>query len=679
MFCQKCGKQLHDGAKFCTGCGQPVPQNAEGPVTEELRQESEREPAFREAAPGNGAGGVPPADAQPAQTAPAPASPILSGKKRRGKAVLGLAAAAAVAVILLIAAAVSLFSSLGRGGGVYLYATDDYELMLLSGLKEDSEVFELSDEAGRSVYFSPDGKYIYFFEQGPDDYGGYADLYFIEAASALKEGARPQRVSSKVYVSPLYLLDNGGAIFHKESGHGQDLCYFDGEHDTKLADDVYRSSVDEAEQYVYYTLREEDYGRQTLFRIALKDGTEEEILDGASSIYTSFDAEVLLYDETSNHVDSLRDLYMVRAGERAERVAKDVWQVLWTDTRDGKLSFLYLTQETEEHTLYDFVTDSTAASDAAARQPALENFITGYSEWGWEEYDWDAYYAAQDAWNAVSDRVHIRETLRNTPYNLTTYTLHSYKEGTHSVVASGLIGIPCTTMWEDIYLYSKREQTVSPVADLSQLSYYGQIYDYMELGETTTYQNVHGVESELDLEDWLLATGIFPVGDGHVVLLLSDGGEETALVSCTVKDNALILGDVLEDEDFSVCYNSTEGLYYFADISSDGSGGNLVRCQGGEVTVLAKDACSVLLMEDGTVFKGEDQTSDGATLCVVRDGREERIDDDVFDAVCLAADRLLYISDGDLYLWEKGERTRLARDVIGVWASNALLYQQFLL
>ena len=27
MFCQKCGKEIPDTAKFCTGCGNPVEQN----------------------------------------------------------------------------------------------------------------------------------------------------------------------------------------------------------------------------------------------------------------------------------------------------------------------------------------------------------------------------------------------------------------------------------------------------------------------------------------------------------------------------------------------------------------------------------------------------------------------------------------------------------------------------
>lgn len=32
MFCQKCGAQLEEGARFCTACGNPVVQETHNPV-----------------------------------------------------------------------------------------------------------------------------------------------------------------------------------------------------------------------------------------------------------------------------------------------------------------------------------------------------------------------------------------------------------------------------------------------------------------------------------------------------------------------------------------------------------------------------------------------------------------------------------------------------------------------
>ena len=63
----------------------------------------------------------------------------------------------------------------------------------------------------------------------------------------------------------------------------------------------------------------------------------------------------------------------------------------------------------------------------------------------------------------------------------------------------------------------------------------------------------------------------------------------------------------------------------------------------------------------------------------MKDEKEVRIDDDVSDVVFLPNARMLYISDGDLYLWEKEESVRLARDVTGIWASDSLYYDSYYL
>ena len=586
-------------------------------------------------------------------------------------------------VVVLAVVLFNVFSSLGGGSGVYLYATDDYELMFLDGLKEDSETNELSDEVSGGVYFSPDGKYIYFFEQAPEDYEEYCDLYRIACSQAGKEGERPERVSSKVFRYQFTLLDNGGAVYLKESGSSADLYCYDGESDFKLADEVYSFTVDSGEDYAYYTQMDEDDGTRRLSRIALKeDGREEEILEGADIIYSALDAEILLYGEAKSSGSEwsdagIYDVYSVKPGEREELVAEEACSVRNVDTEGGKLSFTYMTQETETHTLYDFVSDSTAAADAAVQEPLQDDFITGYSEWGWAEYDWDAYYAAWDAWYAVSSRVSMREQLKENKYDLVTYTLHRYSEGTDTTVSAGLSDYPVSLAEKNIYLYGKTDQEVSQVVDLSELSYYSEIYNYIGTAEQTMYQNVNGVESELDLEDWTGVDGIFSAGDNQLVLLLRDEDGQ-ALVACGVENDALVLGDVLEDEDFSVRYSGQEDtLYYFADIDSDGSSGSLTSYTGGEAAVVAKDAWCVMLLEDGTAFKLEDWESGLGSLYVVNDGKDERIDDDVSAVEILSPDRVLYISDNDLYLWEKGESVRLARDVIGVWASSAAPYDGF--
>lgn len=702
MFCQNCGKQLADHAKFCSNCGQPVAYEENMPEDEGLLSQpgqektpedggtaaekadgsDAREEPSQTNPPAHGGGGDRPVPMP--LSGPEAAQPILSGAKYRGKVAVGLLAGAAVVVIVLVVALANLVLSLGRGESVYLYANDDHELIYLEGLKENSQGIELTDQTCNAVQLSSDGKYIYFFEQDSEDYSSYADLYRIETSKIGKDGERPERVSSRVNLYYLTVLENGGAVFLKESGSGEDLYCYDGERDYKLADDTYSFVMDDKEQNVYYTRMDEAYSDLSLFRAPLKEGgQEEELLSGADIIYTPLDADILVYGESRDGDEwgetFAYDVYSVKPGERETLLAEDACNVDSVRVEGGKVSFAYLTRQAEPHTLYDFVSDSTAASDAAAREPNYDDFVTGYSEWGWAEYDMDAYYAARDAWSQVENRIHMREQLKATDYELTYYTLHSYANGTVSTMADGLSSIPASNPDKGIYIYTKSGQEISPVVDLSNLTDYSEVYDYINEEPTATYQNINGVESELNLGDWTGVMGIFPAGGDQMVLYLSQPDGD-ALVSCKLEKNTLVLGDVLEDRDFSVCYTDNEDvLYYFADINGDYTAANFVRYQDGKATVLAKDAYRVFLLEDGTVFKMEDAQDGVGSLYAVKDGKEERIDDDVYDALFLADDRVLYIGDNDLYLWEKGESTRLARDVTGIWASDALSYDSFYL
>lgn len=692
MFCQNCGKQLADNAKFCSGCGQPVEREetvpgSEGPVVQPERgpeqvpfpdQEQGEVPAGPDSSQTGSDG---------AQTAPeAAAAPILSGTKHRGKAAIGLLIGAAVVVVLLVVAAVNLFSSLGKSEELYLYAQQDGELMYLADLKQDSETMQLTDKVGGTVWISPDGKYVYFFEGADQDYSSYADLYCIEAANLGKDGQRPQRVSSKVNTYQYTTLENGGIVFMKESGSGEDLYCYDGEHDFKLADEVYSYTLDETEKTAYYTQQDETDSTFTIFRMPLQEDAEaEELLTGAASIYSEMDAEVLLYGEGEAGQDEwsempVYDVYSKKPGETEQLLVEDAWSVNNVKVGGGELSFTYLTTQTTEHTLYDFVLDSSAATDATAQEPKYEDFFTGEDEWGWKKYDTEAYYLAQEAWSQVERRNYIREQLKSTPYEVTSYTLHRYENGIDTVLAEGLDDIPTWGGDSGIYIYQKHSLEVSPVVELAQLYYYDDVYDYIYEEEAVTYQNVNGVESELELEEGSNVWSIYPAGEGHVALMI--GGETSEIVSCTVENNALVLGDVLGSDDFSICYTgSQDALYYFADVSGDYSYGNLTLYQDGKTTVLAKDAGAVFQLEDGTIFKLEDRNLENGegSLYQVKDEKEVRIDDDVSDVVFLPNARMLYISDGDLYLWEKEESVRLARDVTGIWASDSLYYDSYYL
>ena len=102
MFCTKCGTQLPDDARFCSGCGAPIAQNAATPTTEPAPQAeyvSEPQPAVNESF----ASEKPQVDTvDDAQQQPAPK------KKKKKGLIIGIISAALV-VLLLAAAALFFF------------------------------------------------------------------------------------------------------------------------------------------------------------------------------------------------------------------------------------------------------------------------------------------------------------------------------------------------------------------------------------------------------------------------------------------------------------------------------------------------------------------------------------------------------------------------------------------
>ena len=85
-----------------------------------------------------------------------------------------------------------------------------------------------------------------------------------------------------------------------------------------------------------------------------------------------------------------------------------------------------------------------------------------------------------------------------------------------------------------------------------------------------------------------------------------------------------------------------------------------------------------ILADSGAVFKVEDQKynnrkdiSEGS-LYLMKDGKGTRITDeaDLAEIAYLGANRVLYISDGDLRLWTGKDSEKLASDVNTFWVNN---------
>lgn len=798
MFCKNCGKELPDTAKFCGACGTPVtpppavPVEDTVPVTEEAAPVIEEAPAVTEEAapvmeeaspaaeeatpvieeaPPATEEASPAAEAQPEPPVQAeePADPVVekapafvppaasveelaagggpaSGKKRRGKSGLIVIG---VGVVVVLVVAFALFKVIGgiAGGGsrtqAFAYLTDDNELMYLSNLKEKTEALEASDEAdwGANVQFSKDGKTLYFLDSK-------RTLYKI-TASELKKDGRPERIERSV--QGFVLLDTGNVLFFTTSKRGGlEMNCYTGKDDFSVIKDFYDYQLSEDHKTVYYTEMDEDDGTMTLYKIALKDGAdEEELLDGATSIYTSYDAGVLVYgeDELNTSGDASWDseadrntltVYSCKPGGEASELVEDVYNVYGVDVDGGKVSFYYTIEDLDQFNLYELVSDSKASADAATTSvdlvyPYWSSYYPNSASFDgttWSYYDdlggpypvdnallferyavdpselaeWavrdvayglaqerynaalEEYNAKYDEWSAAVDRNSIRESLKNEIYTQRSQSLYHYTGSADSDPIATDIN---QNQWKmnteyGVFLYKKAAGiSDGKVCDVSDLSYYGEIYDYLSTGsgEDDWYQNVGGAESVLDLDSGSSVDQMYVLSDKEVVLYLSEDGDRW-LDAYTLDKTGLKLASTIADGEFGGVQLSedTKGnwtLYFFADtdVEDYGGVGDFTSYSGGKTETIAEEVYGAIILGDGgTIYVVSDYDSRGnAELSVVQNGELVEITDKWEDSyggtIFLDSKQVLYIEDGDLQLWNGKESRRVAKDVEYVWAN----------
>lgn len=719
MFCKNCGKELPDGVKFCNGCGAPVapapgeePPIAGGPAPDSGFVPVPGPTMGPSAAPDGGF--IPePGPAQPGNfpgpegsAKPNPAAGLAAKLKgnKTGLIILGVGAVAVIAVIVLL---VNVIGGLIGGGGtkpLYVYLNDDYELMYLPSLSQDAESTEITDEAGYSsgVQFSPDGKTLYFTDADNS-------LYKIAVADLNKEG-KPERI--KKDVSSFRVLLDGRLLF-REYDSGK-LNVYDGQETYTLVKEYDSYQLGGDHKTVYYTERDDD-GAYTLYRIAIdKDANKEKLLDGADTIYTSWDSETLVYGEggvytyggatpEGSDMNTLA-VYACKPGEKADKLIDDIYGITNITVDGDKVSFYYWVQNVDERTLYDFVTDNNASSDAAI----LEERPTSPSSWDYspasypdglyiengviycvdnkgdaypvdtaalqaeqnlppEELSyWDVlpiaraectaryeqareeYNTAYEAWREASNRQSLRDSLQSTDYTQTSYELYRFDgaKPQEPIAADVFSTSTYGAAHAGVFLYKKANTSGGKVGDLSELDGYYDVYTRLESGSNDDdwYQNVGGKESVLDDIDPEASIHGWWVLNGAELVFQVTEDEESSLQSFTIGADALTFNASIVDDtdDFSGVQQGT-----------DSAGKDVLYL----FTEVSEDSRS-----------GESS----GDFCVYRDGKLETITKEIFGAFILDDSGTTYVGTDidregnvELALLKDGQLTTISDEVSG--------------
>lgn len=686
---------------------------------------------------------------QPAAPTEQESAPAL-GKKRRGAsgiAIIAVGAIVAVVVlVLLFRLLFGIFAGGGKRGQAFAYLSDDNELMYLPDLKEKTEAVEVTDEADGSawVQFTADGKTMYFRDSR-------SALYKI-AVSELKKDGRPERISRDVLYFTVLKTGNvlyaksGSKGTELNYYTGKDDFRITKDYDS------YQLSEDQKTLY-YTEQDEDDGTYTLYKVALKKDAKPEELLDGANIIYTDFDSSVLVYGEDellaadspiAEDVDgNTLTVYSCKPGDEPTELIDEIYDISDVKVDGGKVSFYYSVEDLEKCSLYDLVSDSKKSADAAltAQELVWPNWYADYyPEEIYEQggaiyyttsngetfpvdtsdlqtstglpaadlnyYDvynlayananarYDAaieeYNSKYEDWNAANSRDQMRESLKNEKYTQLSYSLYQYKGSPADTPIAEGISQDFYDAGAGIFLYQKPEDIVEgKVCDLSDLSYYSEVYNYLNSGsgDAVWYQNVGGTESELDLDgDGTYINGIYVLNDKEAVLYLSEDGE-SRLDAYTIGKTALTFANTVFDDEFSGLSQGEDAkgndvLYFFSDTESEeyGTLGDFNRYSGGKSEVLAKEVYGVVIPEGSSaIYAVTDRDRKGAELSLLQGDKPTVVSDEMDNNVLIFLDakQLLYTADGDLYLWNGKENRRVAKDVEYVWANAEEDYSMY--
>lgn len=343
MICPKCGGKLPNGSKFCGACGA------------DLTDYVAVQPAS-----GGAAAGVMTA----VKNGVAVAKEKLSTLNKKTLIGIGAVVVAALLLFFIVKGIIGLFAL----NYAYVYMSDgDY--MLLTDL-DKGEAREIASSKGSYtgaslVRFSPDEKYVYYFTKY--DTSNYTGTLCRAEYGKLKKDPDKNdkyiKIISTNVKTGFSMLDNGAVVY---TNADQDLYYFDGKKETRLASRVSAYYTDGSDNIIYRTGTYSD-GYSLYYVKGNKADDAEKLASNVENIVATYDFNNILF--TKEEDDGSSTLYSVGLKKEATKVAQNVGSFYY-----GKDSTYFLSKNLVGICLYDFVTDNMADADAGVKQPSYDDF-----------------------------------------------------------------------------------------------------------------------------------------------------------------------------------------------------------------------------------------------------------------------------------------------------------------
>lgn len=687
ITCPKCNKELSDGKKFCDSCGTQIFETFFCP---NCGKQTSTEFAFCQSC---GASIV----KQPAGEQPA-GVPAEKKKKPKKAIMFGGIGVAVVAVLILV---ISLFSG-GKGKNNYALYLKDGEIFF-TDLKKNSEAWQLTSrlvdfdkldnedlanagyQLGLYTYMSENGKYIFFPDKvGKNDEG--LNLYYKEVTKADAEAIK---IDSDVQI---YTVNTSATLVtYLKGGEGTLYQYKIGENSKdKIASDVRSFEVSDDGKKICYI----NYDNSIYLKCAGKE--KEKIASDVSSL------EYVIGDFTAVYYIKDGSLYKQAEGKDKVKIVSDVYNVIKI-YESGEV--YYITSESEEISLKDYVTDDMKDADSSITEPTYPNYPTAPSRPSWWSYDTDAEYraalevferehtawqveckrmeneynAACEAYWAKQSRDRLRAGLEEETLEQSRYSLCFYNGTEEAVITDALI--------RGHYVYANDAPVVSYEAynqsDLKKvkLSEVESVYDVKSMVKAALFSSseryiaVKGaatvVEQKKDATNFIINSS------GTVVYYIDDIPNEKnygELYRIAIS-NGVVGKAEMYDRDVYTGYRyfvSDNELVYFKD-HKDGKGELYINKNKIDYDVYVYSVGVQTEFNKVFYFADWNAGKEYGTLKVYNGKEAVKIADDVHSFSVIPDGRVLYLYDyslskykGELHEWSNGKTRKIDEDVVCV-------------
>ena len=292
------------------------------------------------------------------------------------------------------------------------------------------------------------------------------------------------------------------------------------------------------------------------------------------------------------------------------------------------------------------------------------------------EVDYDAYNEAYEAWTEQRTRNQLRELLKNPDNGISLATLYCYENGAATVVAENIVSY---SQFNGGLVYNTVD-TIDNTVDIQDIQ---SLYAISEvkalLALDATDRNCVFLYGDTICQMSEVATEHF-VSGGYPQMAFTDdeayvSWDNGDLYMASIVDGSVGEFQFVEDE--AVYLSVTDNALYYAtevEFVDEHSYGNIYSCIDGVTTCVAKDVIleGVTVYVDGAITAYTDfEYGEGYELTLIRpDGEQIRIADGVYRYTRVDESRVMYISDGDLYVHNGKEKVRLKKNVSNFWTVN---------